>query len=88
MGTIFGMEGSIRGAIFGYTVLVILNVFVHGDQFNEELFIKPLPPTHLYANFQFVTLVDNDCSRKLYSSMFSTLRFMFLIIQAMLLTFH
>lgn len=58
------MEGP-KSAIVGFTlILIVLNVFVQGDQFNEELFIKPLPPTHLYANFQFITIVDHDSSRK------------------------
>ncbi|CAH0695106.1 unnamed protein product [Spodoptera exigua] len=35
---------------------------VRCDEFKEELFFKPLPPTHLYSYFQFVTLVDSELS--------------------------
>ncbi|CAH0766927.1 unnamed protein product [Diatraea saccharalis] len=33
-----------------------------GDDFIEEIFIKPLPPTHLYSYFQFITLINNNDS--------------------------
>ncbi|XP_072945035.1 GPI transamidase component PIG-T [Epargyreus clarus] len=37
-------------------------IFIFADDFNEEMFIKPLPPSHLYINFQFITLVDGHTS--------------------------
>ncbi|CAH0405472.1 unnamed protein product [Chilo suppressalis] len=37
---------------------LILGAF--GEEFIEEIFIKPLPPTHLYSYFQFITLVDTE----------------------------
>lgn len=43
-------------------LLTTLLFCVHCDEFHEELFIKPLPPTHLYTYFQFLTLVDSDTS--------------------------
>ncbi|KAI5635742.1 gpi16 subunit, GPI transamidase component domain-containing protein [Phthorimaea operculella] len=45
--------------LIGLTVVIYQ---VQGDDFKEEIFIKPIPPTHLYVNFQFVTLVDSDSS--------------------------
>lgn len=45
-------------------ISVILFVYVHGDEFNEELYIKPLLPAHVYTFFQFITLVKNDVSCK------------------------
>jgi hypothetical protein len=46
-------------------VFVTIIVGACGDDFMEEIFIKPLPPTHLYAYFQFVTLLKTDDSCKL-----------------------
>ncbi|XP_068626672.1 GPI transamidase component PIG-T [Battus philenor] len=37
-------------------LLLFTNIFyVSGDDFKEEIYIKPLPPTHLYVYFQFIT---------------------------------
>ncbi|XP_059048121.1 GPI transamidase component PIG-T [Achroia grisella] len=42
----------------------VLSVYstVHGDDFKEEMFIKPLPPSHLYTYFQFITIVNHKSS--------------------------
>lgn len=40
--------------------IVTLALAVKCDDFKEEIFIKPLPPSHLYVNFNFVTLIDGD----------------------------
>lgn len=44
-------------------VIVICINLIHSievkDDFKEELFLKPLLPTHVYAYFQFITLVDS-----------------------------
>lgn len=48
--------------LFGITILLISSVV--GDEFKEEIFFKPLPPTHLYSFFQFVTLVNSGFSCK------------------------
>lgn len=48
--------------LFGITILLISSVL--GDEFKEEIFFKPLPPTHLYSFFQFVTLVNSEFSCK------------------------
>ncbi|PZC73584.1 hypothetical protein B5X24_HaOG209413 [Helicoverpa armigera] len=45
-----------------YSVFLTYFLFVRGDDFKEELYIKPLPTTHLYSYFQFVTLVDGETS--------------------------
>ncbi|CAK1544614.1 unnamed protein product [Leptosia nina] len=47
-----------------YTLILIflfsgaLNVC--GDDFKEEIYIKPLPPMHLYTYFQFITLITGS----------------------------
>ncbi|XP_023949026.2 GPI transamidase component PIG-T [Bicyclus anynana] len=33
---------------------------IKGDDFKEEMFIKPLPPSHLYVYFQFLTLANGE----------------------------
>lgn len=45
-----------------FSTLFSVFFYIHCDDFKEELFIKPLPPTHLYAYFQFVTVVNDDTS--------------------------
>lgn len=40
----------------------ILCARVYGDDFKEEMFIKPLLPTHLYTYFQFITQVNDETS--------------------------
>lgn len=50
--------------ILKYVVFVIIVANVYSDDFMEEIFIKPLPPSHLYAHFQFVTLVSSENSCK------------------------
>lgn len=40
-------------------------LYAYADEYHEELFIKPLPPAHLYTYFQFLTLVDSEYSCKL-----------------------
>ncbi|XP_026319788.1 GPI transamidase component PIG-T [Hyposmocoma kahamanoa] len=52
--------GSKPVLLFGITILLISSVV--GDEFKEEIFFKPLPPTHLYSFFQFVTLVNSGFS--------------------------
>uniref|UniRef100_A0A2A4JUH8 GPI transamidase component PIG-T n=1 Tax=Heliothis virescens TaxID=7102 RepID=A0A2A4JUH8_HELVI len=52
---------SLRKLVY-YTIFFAYFLFVRGDDFKEELYIKPLPPTHLYSYFQFVTLVDGETS--------------------------
>ncbi|KAL4702031.1 hypothetical protein ACJJTC_019575 [Scirpophaga incertulas] len=42
------------------SVLSIVFIGVFCDEFIEELFIKPLPPTHLYSYFQFITTSTAD----------------------------
>ncbi|CAG9581258.1 unnamed protein product [Danaus chrysippus] len=45
------------------TFFLLFATLIHlnkGDEFMEEIFIKPLPPSHLYVYFQFITLVDGD----------------------------
>ncbi|XP_050346398.1 GPI transamidase component PIG-T [Nymphalis io] len=42
--------------------LFTLILQIKGDAFKEEIFIKPLPPSHLYVNFHFVTLVNGEAS--------------------------
>ncbi|KAF4516877.1 hypothetical protein B566_EDAN011221, partial [Ephemera danica] len=37
-------------------LIVFCNAFVLEDQFEEELYLKPLPSGHVYANFQFTTI--------------------------------
>lgn len=32
---------------------------VRSDDFKEEMYIKPLPPSHLYTYFQFITIVNH-----------------------------
>ncbi|CAG4979355.1 unnamed protein product [Parnassius apollo] len=34
--------------------------YVCADDFKEEIFIKPLPPTHLYVYFQFITISEES----------------------------
>ncbi|KAG7310932.1 hypothetical protein JYU34_003772 [Plutella xylostella] len=45
---------------------IVISVFIllaaANDEFKEEIFLKPLPPTHLYSFFQFITLVNNENS--------------------------
>lgn len=36
-------------------LLSVAIVYVVADDFKEEIFIKPLPPTNLYVYFQFIT---------------------------------
>ncbi|CAB3240438.1 unnamed protein product [Arctia plantaginis] len=45
-----------------YNIFFIVFSCIHCDVFKEELFIKSLPPSHLYTHFQFVTLVNSDTS--------------------------
>lgn len=47
--------------------IILLFVFIlgaRGDDFKEELFIKPLLPNNVYVYFQFITIVDTDSSSK------------------------
>lgn len=42
--------------VAGSFFLIVLCVGAENeDEFNEELFLKPLPTGHLYAHFQFTT---------------------------------
>lgn len=50
--------------ILRYLIFLAVTVRVYGDDFIEEILIKPLPPTHLYVHFQFVTLVTSENSCK------------------------
>lgn len=47
-----------------FALVNIIVLGAYGDQFHEELFIKPLPPAHLYSYFQFITLVEHGSSCK------------------------
>lgn len=47
-------------------ILFGLIISTKGDDFKEEMFIKPLPPTHLYVYFNFVTLVNGEQSCKYF----------------------
>ncbi|XP_022117448.2 GPI transamidase component PIG-T [Pieris rapae] len=40
--------------------LISKTISVSSDDFKEELYIKPLPPMHLYVYFQFITLITGD----------------------------
>ncbi|KAM3967678.1 LOW QUALITY PROTEIN: phosphatidylinositol glycan anchor biosynthesis class T [Aphomia sociella] len=42
-----------------YIILITACTYVLGDDFKEEIYIKPLPPSHLYTYFQFVTLINH-----------------------------
>lgn len=53
--------GSMHTLLYFYIILTAF-LSIHCDDFKEELFIKPLPPTHLYSFFQFVTLAQGDAS--------------------------
>ncbi|OWR54026.1 GPI transamidase component PIG-T like protein [Danaus plexippus plexippus] len=49
------------------TFFLLFATLIHlnkGDEFREEIFIKPLPPSHLYVYFQFITVVDEDSNYK------------------------
>ncbi|XP_013194759.2 GPI transamidase component PIG-T [Amyelois transitella] len=45
-----------------FFVLLISVILAHSDDFKEEILIKPLPPTHLYTYFQFITSINNQSS--------------------------
>ncbi|XP_063357513.1 GPI transamidase component PIG-T [Cydia amplana] len=45
-----------------YITFVAAATQVFGDDFKEELFIKPLLPTHLYTYFQFITHIKDESS--------------------------
>ncbi|KAJ8735454.1 hypothetical protein PYW07_007074 [Mythimna separata] len=53
--------GSLRNLLY-YSFFLTYFLCVRCDDFKEELYIKPLPPTHLYSYFQFVTLVNSELS--------------------------
>ncbi|CAH0592331.1 unnamed protein product [Chrysodeixis includens] len=48
--------------LFFCSILITVFRCVYCDDFKEEIFLKPLPPTHLYGYFQFVTLVNSETS--------------------------
>lgn len=49
--------------IITFIFLISQTLRVSGDDFKEELFIKPLPPMHLYVYFQFITLITGDACK-------------------------
>ncbi|XP_028035044.1 GPI transamidase component PIG-T isoform X3 [Bombyx mandarina] len=51
-----------KNFLFFIAVFIETIFNANGDLFNEELFIKPLPPAHLYTYFQFTTLVNDNLS--------------------------
>lgn len=53
-----------KNFLFFIAVFIETIFNANGDLFNEELFIKPLPPAHLYTYFQFITLVNDNLSCK------------------------
>ncbi|KAF7386469.1 hypothetical protein HZH68_013601 [Vespula germanica] len=51
------MKSSRVYLLISISVLFIINsVYTHLDSFDEELFLKPLPSSHVYAYFQFTTI--------------------------------
>ena len=43
----------------------------NGDEFNEELLLKPLPTGHLYGHFQFTTIWNVTLTDKLACELFT-----------------
>ncbi|XP_041975758.1 uncharacterized protein LOC121730682 [Aricia agestis] len=49
--------------------VLLLFIFIYRascDDFKEEIFIKPLPPSHLYVNFNFITTLNGDSFEHTY----------------------
>jgi hypothetical protein len=59
--------------LFGLTLIYSLVTTLAGFKFNEELFIKNLPESHVNLNFQFTSIWNNKKNQNLNGIMINKL---------------